>query len=308
MRKDILKLDSIPDDLVQKLSQHYNLIDINNHTEHHDKDRLTKVQVGVANGESVLNKALLQQFPGLALISIFGVGYDGVDLTYARQQGITVSNTPGVLTDDVADLAVAFSIALVREMLSANYFVARGEWSRTRYPLTARFSHMHIGIFGMGRVGKAICKRLAAFGCTISYVDRYEAEIPAIRVPDLSCLAKEVNLLILAANASEENKGIVNMDILKRLGRDGYLVNVARGNLINQPHLISALSEGVIAGAALDVLENEPNVPEQLLRDNVLLTPHYASGTRQTREAMSALVAENIDSFFNLGNLVTPVN
>lgn len=308
MKHTVLKLDGIPDVLEKELNDAYTLIDIHD-SSFPDNEQLKKeATVGVANGESQLTPELLIQFPALKLIAIFGVGYDGVDMHYINQKNIVVTNTPGVLTDDVADLAVTFSLALMRDVIAANAFVQRGEWATTRYPLTRQFSRKKVGIVGMGRVGQALCRRLAAFSCAVYYIDVNRVEVDATRIETVEQLAVEVDILILCANATAQTRHIIDRDVLAALGPDGYLVNVSRGSLVNQTDLIAALEHGVIAGAALDVLENEPTVPGALVRPNVILTPHYASGTHETREAMGKLVADNIRLFLNEGVVLTAVS
>lgn len=308
MKTLVLKLDGIPENLEHHLKNDYTLIDI------HDADALTQQEnintatIGVANGESRLDGDFLRQFPSLKLIAIFGVGFDGVDMYYARQHNITVSNTPGVLTEDVADLALAFCLALTREIIPASDFVQQGHWNHSRYPLTTKFSRRKVGIFGMGRVGQAICRRLSAFDCDLYYTDSHQVDIAARRMETVYQLASEVDVLILSANASAQTHNIIDLSVLSALGQSGYLVNVARGSLVNQDDLVTALDNNLIAGAALDVLASEPEVPPGLLRHNVIVTPHYASGTKETRTAMAELVQKNIRQFLHEGTALTAVN
>lgn len=308
MKTLILKLDGIPDNLEHQLKNDYELIDIHGAISPAQQANIASATVGVANGESQLDASFLRQFPALKLIAIFGVGFDGVDMHYARQNNIAVTNTPGVLTEDVADLALAFCLALTREVIPANNFVQQGHWSHSRYPLTTKFSRRKVGIFGMGRVGQTICRRLSAFDCDVYYTDRNQVDIAATRVETVQQLASEVDLLILSANASAQTHNVIDLAVLTALGKSGYLVNVARGSLVNQDDLITALENNLIAGAALDVLAHEPEVPIALQRANVIITPHYASGTKETREAMKNLVSENIRLYLQSGRLLTPVS
>ena len=308
MKTLILKLDGIPDNLEHQLKNDYELIDIHGAISPEQQTNIASATVGVANGESQLDASFLRQFPALKLIAIFGVGFDGVDMHYARQNNIAVTNTPGVLTEDVADLALAFCLALTREVIPANNFVQQGHWSHSRYPLTTKFSRRKVGIFGMGRVGQTICRRLSAFDCDVYYTDRNQVDIAATRVETVQQLASEVDLLILSASASAQTHNVIDLAVLTALGKSGYLVNVARGSLVNQDDLITALENNLIAGAALDVLAHEPEVPVALQRANVIITPHYASGTKETREAMKNLVSENIRLYLQSGKLLTPVS
>lgn len=308
MKTLILKLDGIPDNLEHQLKNDYELIDIHGAISPAQQANINSATVGVANGESKLDANFLRQFPALKLIAIFGVGFDGVDMHYARKNNIAVTNTPGVLTEDVADLALAFCLALTREVIPASNFVQQGLWSHSRFPLTTKFSRRKVGIFGMGRVGQTIYRRLSAFDCDVYYTDRNQVDIAATRVETVQQLASEVDLLILSANASAQTHNVIDLAVLTALGKSGYLVNVARGSLVNQNDLITALENNLIAGAALDVLAHEPEVPVALQRANVIITPHYASGTKETREAMKNLVSENIRLYLQSGRLLTPVS
>lgn len=308
MKTLILKLDGIPDNLEHQLKNDYELIDVYDAISPGQQDNIESATIGVANGESQLDADFLKQFPALKLIAIFGVGFDGIDMHYAREHDITVTNTPGVLTEDVADLALTFCLVLTREVIAANDFVQQGHWNYSRYPLTTKFSRRKVGIFGMGRVGQTICRRLSAFDCDIYYTDSNRVDIPATRVENVQQLANEVDLLILSANASAQTHNIIDLAVLTALGKSGYLVNVARGSLVNQDALITALENNLIAGAALDVLAHEPEIPIALQRrSNVIITPHYASGTKETREEMKNLVCENIRLYLHSDRVLTPV-
>lgn len=308
MKMSIVKLDKIPENLEYKLKKDYELIDATQGIQDDYRDKYSGITIGVANGESRLCAEHLKKFPSLRLISIFGVGYDGVDMTYLKNQNITLTNTPDVLTDDVADLALTFCLALSRELIPAHNFVRDGKWTDSRYSLTSRFSKCKVGIFGLGRVGRAIYHRLSAFDCDMYYTDSNAKDILAKRVDSVGSLAEKVDILIIAANASINNTGIIDKDVLTALGNKGYLVNISRGSLVKQTDLICALENRLIAGAALDVLASEPDVPPELLRPNVILTPHYASGTVQTRKAMEQLVLDNIYAFIHKGQALTLVN
>lgn len=254
MKTKIIKLDDIPEELEQELAAAYSISDIRDAACYDESCVIHNVEIAVANGESKLPGALLSRFPQLKLISIFGVGFDGVDLDYVTRHGIKVTNTPGVLSEDVADLAITFALAMSREVITANAFVRDGKWQTLRYPLTRKFSASKVGIVGMGRVGLAICQRLNGFGCEVFYYGTQELTIPATRLADFKAVAKAVDFLMVSASASPANNGLINLDILNLLGAQGYLINVSRGSLVNEPDLITALDEKRIAGAALDVL------------------------------------------------------
>lgn len=307
MKTLILKLDGIPENLEQHLKNEYMLIDVHEAVSQSQQENINSATVGVANGESKLDADFLKNFPSLKLIAIFGVGFDGIDMQYARQNNIIVTNTPGVLTEDVADLALAFCLALTREIMPAIDFVRQGHWNHSRYPLTTKFSRCKVGIFGMGRVGQAIYRRLSAFDCDIYYTDCNQVDITARRIETIQQLASEVDVLILSANLSAQTHNIIDLTVLTALGKSGYLVNVSRGSLVNQDDLITALEKNLIAGAALDVLVHEPEIPIGLQRANVIITPHYASGTNETRNSMKNLVCENIRLYLHSDSVLTPV-
>lgn len=307
MRTTIIKLDDIPEDLERLLAENFCVSDIRLASREKLEGNILAAKVAVANGESRLTAENLSCLPQLKLVSVFGVGYDGIDLDYTTEHGITVTNTPGVLTEDVADLAIAFAMSLVREIIPANSFVRNGLWQHQRYPLTRKFSNRKIGIVGMGRIGQEINQRLSGFGCKIYYYSKNDLHIDAHYFSDLKKMADAVDILIVSASSRPENNELINLDVLNLLGPEGYLINVSRGSIVNQDDLVIALEEKRIAGAALDVLKNEPLVPEGLIRPNVILTPHFASGTVETREAMSRLVVQNIEAFLTKGLFISPV-
>jgi lactate dehydrogenase-like 2-hydroxyacid dehydrogenase len=253
----------------------------------------------ISGGHTGISNAVMDQLPALQVVAINGVGTDAVDLDYARKRGIAVTATFGALTEDVADLAIGLLIATCRGICAGDRIVRDGLWAKNPHPgaipLSRRFSGMRIGIVGMGRVGRAIATRAAAFGCPISYTDlRPMKDLDYPFVADLQQLARGSDALVLAASA-DKAEGIVNAAVLDALGEDGFLVNIARGKLVNEPDLIAALAEGRIAGAGLDVFVDEPNVPAPLrAMDQVVLQAHRASATVETRTAMGELVLASL--------------
>jgi len=228
----------------------------------------------------------------------------------AAVRGVLVSNTPDVLTDCVADTAVGLMIDTLRQFSASDRYVRAGRWPREgMYPLTSQVSNTRVGIIGLGRIGGAIAKRLSAFGCVISYHNRREIEeSPYTYVGSPVELARGVDVLIVAAAGGSGTQGLVSREVLDALGADGYLVNIARGSVVDEDALVDALVGGRLAGAGLDVFADEPQVPESLLTmDNVVMLPHVASGTVETRAAMEELTLRNLDSFLQSGLLVTPV-
>ncbi len=252
---------------------------------------------------------VIERLPNLKMVAINGVGYDKVDLELAKARGIRVSNTPDVLTDDVADLAIGLTLALTRKIAAGDQFVRSGSWLNGNLGLGRKFSTLRFGIFGLGRIGKAIAKRLGGFDVDIAYCD--VAEQSNVDFPfyqSVASLAADVDVLIIAAAASSSTTRIVDETVLSALGSDGLLVNVARGSIVDEPALVQAISTGAIAGAALDVFAAEPVVPTELIAsDRVVLTPHIASGTVDTRVAMGNLMLTNLNAFASGQELITPV-
>ena len=262
----------------------------------------------VTGGHNGIPSDLLAGLPNLKIVAINGVGYDKVDLEAARRRGIRVTNTPDVLTDDVADLAVGLTITLLRRLHHAHGFVTAGHWPKRDIALARKVSGKRFGILGMGRIGQAVGRRLAAFDGRISYTDVAEKSVPYSFVPDLVRLAAGSDVLVVCAAASKSTHGLVNRAVLDALGPDGALVNIARGSIVDEPALVAALQAGTLGGAALDVFVDEPNVPPALLSmDNVVLTPHIASATNETRQAMAQLMLDNLAAFFAGRELLTAV-
>lgn len=268
-----------------------------------------RIRAIVANGEAKVPRALLERLPLVKMISVFGVGYDGVDVKAATERGIPVTNTPDVLTDDVADLGIALLLSIARRVPQADRFVREGQWLKGPHPLARKVTGARLGIVGMGRIGQAIARRAQAFDMQIAYTTRTRRDdVPYRHHSDAVALAAEVDFLIVITPGGEATRGLIDARVLAALGPDGYLVNVARGTVVDQPALIAALRNGTIAGAALDVFIDEPNVPPELFSmSNVVLTPHMASGTRETREAMAQLTLDNLDAHFAGTPLLTPV-
>ncbi|MEP6720190.1 MAG: 2-hydroxyacid dehydrogenase [Variovorax sp.] len=257
------------------------------------------IEAVITGGHTGISQAMLEQLPGLKVVAVNGVGTDAVDLAYCRGRGLPVTATLGALTEDVADLAIGMLIAACRNLCAGDRFVRDGQWEHfpqpSAIPLARRFSGMRVGIVGMGRVGRAVAVRAAAFGCAISYTDlRAMDDVPHTFVANLLDLARHADALVLLA-AADSAEGIVNAAVLDALGPRGFVVNVARGRLVNEADLTDALTAGRIAGAALDVFVDEPRVPPALRQsDNVTLQAHRASATWETRTAMGEMVLASI--------------
>jgi lactate dehydrogenase-like 2-hydroxyacid dehydrogenase len=281
-----------------------------------DKDTLLArvgpdIRAIATRGDLGASEAMIAACPKLEMISVFGVGYDSVHLPSCRARGISVSNTPDVLTDDVADLAVAMLLALVRRVGPAEDWVRSGDWAAKGVPpLTRKVSGARAGILGLGRIGAAIGRRLQGFGMDIAYSARSPkagAEGWTF-IPDAVALAERSDHLFVALAATPETRHIVNARVLQALGPDGTLINISRAANVDETALLDALEAGRIAGAALDVFEGEPNLnPRFLTAPNALLQPHHGSGTVETRRAMGKLTRDNLTAHFAGQPLFTPV-
>ncbi len=263
----------------------------------------------IGGGESRIPAELIAQLPALEVISIMGVGYDGVDVEAAKAQGVVVTHTPDVLNDDVADLALALMLGAARQLPAADRHVREGHWHQSGpMPLARKMSGARLGLVGMGRIGQAIAHRACAFDMRISYTARNRRDVPYPYFPSAKALAAEVDFLVVITPGGAATKHLIDAEVLQALGKDGILVNVARGSVVDEDALVDALERGVIAGAGLDVFASEPHVPERLLKQShVVLTPHVGSGTGQTRQAMADLAFNNLRAHFAGEPLLTPV-
>lgn len=262
-----------------------------------------------ASGDSKVSASLMAALPALEIISVMGVGYDGVDVAAARARGVMVTHTPNVLNDEVADLAIGLMLCAARQLPAADRYVRAGQWLSGPMPLARKMSGARLGIVGMGRIGQAIAHRAQAFGMSIAYTARSsKSGLPYAFVPSLVDLAAGSDFLVLITPGGEGTRRIVNAEVLKALGPKGILVNVARGSVVDEAALIEALEKGVIGGAALDVFEDEPRVPEKLkAMPHVVLAPHIGSATTQTRQAMADLTFGNLREHFAGRSVLTPV-
>ncbi|MEM9630859.1 MAG: 2-hydroxyacid dehydrogenase [Pseudomonadota bacterium] len=267
---------------------------------------------GIATrGELGASRAMIEACPNLEVISVYGVGFDAVDLDACREHGIRVTNTPDVLTNDVADLGVAMMLAQSRGVLGAETWVRDGSWqSRGLYPLKRRIWGRKAGVLGLGRIGYEVAKRLAGFDLDIAYSDIAAKDY----APDWTFIADPVELarhsdfLFVTLAASAETRHIVSKQVIEAVGPEGMIINISRASNIDETALLEALESGLLGSAALDVFEGEPALnPRFLELDNVLLQPHHASGTVETRKAMGQLVRDNLSAHFAGKDLLTPV-
>ena len=269
-----------------------------------------RIRVVVATGHSSrMDGAFLSRFPNLQLVSSFGVGYDHIDAAWAGQHGIIVTHTRGVLDAEVADTAMALALAAVRKLPQAERYLREGRWLEAPYPLTASLQGRTMGILGLGRIGREIARRAAAFGLEIVYHGRKaQDDAPYLYYPTLEGMAAACDILVVVAPGGAATRHIVNAEVLRALGPNGVLVNVARGTLVDEAALIEALKTNTILAAGLDVFENEPRVPEALLKlDNAVLLPHVGSASLRTRLAMANLTVDNALSWMAGTGPLTPV-
>ncbi|WP_460275266.1 2-hydroxyacid dehydrogenase [Celeribacter sp. ULVN23_4] len=268
----------------------------------------------IANkGHKPIDGATMDLFPNLGIISQFGVGYDAIDVAAATARGIKVTNTPDVLNEDVADLALAMMLAWSREIVKGDAWVRYGTWkSGKELPLNRKMSGAAVGIAGMGRIGRAIADRCAGFGMEVHYTSRSAKDTPegwTYHGEDVVSLARAVEWMVVAVVGGDKTKGYLSREAIEALGARGVVINIARGTCIDEEALIEALETGKIAGAALDVFYNEPHVDPRLIAlPNVLLQPHQASSTVETRRDMSIAQCANLIAFFEGKPLPTPVN
>lgn len=252
---------------------------------------------------------IIRALPNLEIISHFGVGYDSVDVKVAKEQGIIVTNTPDVLTDDTADIGIALTLAVFRRTVEGDIYVRSGQWGKKGpMPLGRSLRCKTMGIIGLGRIGQAIATRAQAFGLNIIYHGPRDKKVSYPFFPSLEEMAAKSDILMVACPYTTDTHQLVDAKVLKALGRDGVLVNIARGKIVDEKALVDALEAGVIAGAGLDVFEKEPDVPSALCRlDNVVLQPHVGSATHETRGAMAQLVVDNLLLYFEKAEVLTPV-
>ncbi|PCJ02260.1 MAG: hydroxyacid dehydrogenase [Alphaproteobacteria bacterium] len=259
------------------------------------------------NGSGV-SKRLMEALPNLEIIAQFGVGYDNIDLVAAQERDIVVTNTPDVLTDDTADVALFLMLNVARRAVEADMFVRVGRWHSGAMPLSTSISGKTVGIVGLGSIGQAIAQRAAAFNTKVIYHSRTKKDAVYTYYKDLKEMAVAADFLILACAGGDETKHLINYEILDALGAEGFLINIARGSVVKEDDLLIALRNKSIAGAGLDVYADEPNVPEEMIKmDNVVLSPHVGSATVETRSKMGQLVIDNLTAHFDGQPLLTPI-
>lgn len=313
MKPIVLQIGELPEWDQQALDENYQMLP---YYRTDNKQALLEQYGGsiralVTRGELGADSALLSACPAAEIVTVYGVGYDAVAVDHCLQNGIQVTNTPDVLTGDVADLGVAMLLCLQRDMLSAAQWVSSGNWkSQGNHKLGTRVYGQRIGVLGLGRIGFEVARRLSGFTDQILYTDT-EAKPYAdgwTYIPDAIELATKADVLFVTLAASADTRHIVNQQMIEALGKQGTLINISRASNIDEDALLNALESGSLGAAALDVFDNEPDIdPRWLALDNVLLQPHHASGTVQTRQAMGKLMRDNLAAHFAGHPLLTPV-
>ena len=282
----------------------------------HDLERVPPDVAARARGMAITYNTVrgdartLAMFPKLEIVAAFGVGYDHVDANYAREHNIMVTNTPDVLTEEVADITMGLLICTLREFIKADRYLRSGLWTTQQYPLSVgSLRDRKVGIVGMGRIGQAIARRIEACKVPVVYHSRNPAKgVSYKHYPDLIAMAKDVDTLIAIVPGGPGTNKMINADVMKALGPRGVIINVARGTVVDEQALVAALKSGTILAAGLDVFEKEPNVPDELKSmQNVVLLPHIGSASVVTRNAMDQLVVDNLKAWFAGKPPLTPV-
>ncbi|MGE0564299.1 MAG: 2-hydroxyacid dehydrogenase [Pseudolabrys sp.] len=299
-KPDVLLVGARKPVIVDGLGPHVNLHVLFDHA---DRDAWIKANGGkvralaVAYTANKIDAGFMEKFPKLEQISSFGVGYDHIDAKAAAARGVTVTNTPEVLNEEVADTALGLLLCTVREFPQADRYLRAGKWTKAHYPLTkATLRNRTVGIVGMGRIGRAIAKRLEAFGVPVVYHSRNpQKDVTYKYYPKLVDMARDVDTLMVIVPGGAATKNLINAEVLKALGPNGILINMARGSVVDEPALIEALKNRTIFSAGLDVFVNEPEVPKELMEmDHIVLFPHLGSASEATRAAMDQLVVDNL--------------
>ncbi len=308
---ELLQVATLPAFLVERLAKQYTIHDF---IDPSDPDSLIdgvgpRIRGILAGGMKGPNANLINRLEKLEIIAHCSVGFDATDVVAAQAAGVIVTNTPDVLTGDVADLAMIFILTAPRRIGESERFVRAGKWLQGRMELATTIKGKRLGILGLGRIGSAVARRAQPFGLHVGYHDiRPMGDLPYRAYPTLVDLAAASDILLVACEGGEATRGLVGAEALSALGPDGFLINTARGTIVDQPALVAALQAGTIAGAALDVFDGEPDVPAALLAmENVVLTPHIASSTVETRRAMADLVHDNLAAHFAGKPVWTPV-
>jgi len=274
-----------------------------------NKIEFSKYQGVVVTGGFKTDKKFLKKFKNLKIVSVFGIGFDGVDLNYCKNNKIVITNTPKVLTDDVADLALGLMITLSRKINEAHNFILKKKWNKKPFDLTNSLTNKTVGIVGMGEIGKAFAKRAKSLSMKIVYYGPNKKNLNYKYFKNLKDMASLIDVMVITCIGGRETKHLIDKSILKLMKNSSIIVNVSRGSVINELHLLDVLKKNLIGGAALDVFKMEPKINNKFLKlNNVLLSPHNGSGTLDTREKMAIVSSQNISDFLNSNKLKNQVN
>lgn len=300
----ILQISSLTENGNKRLQELFNVVTLKDLESY--KDQITGL---VTTGGIKVDEKLIHTLPNLKVIGTRGVGFDHIDIDATSKKGIGVANTPGVLTDCVADLAFGALISISRQIVQADNFVRKGKWLNDKFTFTTKVSGKKLGIVGFGRIGQAIAKRASGFDMQIKYNSRSKKEeLKEEFEPSLIELASWADYLVISTPGGKDTNGLISLEVLEALGKEGYLINIARGTIVDEDALIDVIVNEKIAGAALDVFLHEPVVPEELISSNsVILLPHVASRTKETFLAMEELLIQNLEKYYTDGELITPV-
>jgi lactate dehydrogenase-like 2-hydroxyacid dehydrogenase len=312
MAATVLQVGEVPPPLAEALTTKYDalVLPITAGREDFLAEHGASVKATVDAGQAPIDAKLMGALPNLGAIIHCMDGYDTIDIAAARRLGIGVSNTADAASDSVADTAVGLMLMTVRGFGAAERYARAGRWSVDGpFPLTQAVTGSRVGILGLGHIGSAIADRLTGFGCVIAYHNRHELPGSGYPyAPSAVDLAKSVEVLVVATTGGKDAPPLVSRDVLEALGPDGYLINIARGSVVDEQALVELLAQGRLAGAGLDVVAHEPDVPQQLREmDNVVVLPHVGTATAQARAAMTALTLRNLDEYLTHGTLTTPV-
>lgn len=301
----VLQVGSFPEIMQAEVDQRLKAVRLTNP---HDLVPAGAYKAILTRSSTAIPISLLEQLPNLKVIACCGVGYDNLPLDYLKVRGIQASTTPGVLNDAVCELGIGLLFALLRNLPAADQFVRSGQWPQRVFPIATTLAGKRVGIVGLGRIGQDLAKRLLPFGVQIAYFGPSQKDVPYAFFNCIKALASACDILILTCPGSPETEKIINTEVLEALGPKGYLINIARGCVVDEPALLLALSQKRIAGAALDVFENEPSPnPAFMKLDNVVMSPHIGSATSETRQAMTRLAIHNLEAFFHQQPLLTPI-
>ena len=306
MKKNLLIIGGITDHIQKRIEEAFTIF--------WEKDfqqiDQSSIHAVLTNGHDGITNDMINKLPSLEIISCYGVGYDAIDIAYAKQKGIMVTHTPKVLNADVANMALMLLLATSRRLVEYDRYVREGKWvNEGNPPLTTSIEHKKVGFLGMGRIGQEIARKCEAFSMDISYHSRQlNTQVSYQYFDDLADMAKYVDYLIVIAPGGASTHHLINTEILDSLGNNGTLINVGRGSIVDEKALVYALQNNIIKAAGLDVFEDEPNISKELLSmQNVILQPHVASGTVETRKAMGDLSVDNIIHHFERHQAITPV-